>query len=209
MITLFVTLRYAIMPPAAKVSFESVADAAQALAAANLPITNRAVRAHLGHIGSAGTIAKHLADWREARQPGLVLPASVTSAIEAYLAQLLAQTQAAWQQERTDLLATIADLEQSNGELSQSVASLTGRQQEISQALAKRIGAMEQLQTELENERTAHRKAAALAASADTWRTVREQDQQRHQAEIEALRTELARQNNAAHTTGLAESAEP
>ena len=54
------------------------------------------------------------------------------------------------------------------------------------------IGAMEQLPADLEIERTAHRKAAALAASAKSWREVRNQGRQRYQVEIDNLRAELA-----------------
>ena len=180
------------MPPTAKITYEAVVAAAQALVAANLPVTNRAVRAHLGDVGSAGTIAKHLTNWREAQQPGLTLPASVIAPIEAHLVRLLAQAKAAWEQERADLLTTIADLEQSNLALTESVTSLTDKQTSMSQALSKRIGAMEQLQADLDSERAAHRKAAALAASAETWREVRDLDQQRYQSQIDALRAELA-----------------
>jgi DNA repair exonuclease SbcCD ATPase subunit len=182
----------------AKITYEQVAAAADAMCAANLRPSSRTVRERLGNTGSMGTINRLLQEWKASQerhiaQP-LTLPPVLQRTILDFMAQELATAKAQLEsslaeqrQEMTDLAIEserqAADLEErSNAEvaLRAELATLQGRIAQTEDELAHA-----RHETVREREETA--KARIDLAKA----LLRLEAMPRLEADLKALRDEL------------------
>jgi colicin import membrane protein len=182
----------------AKITYEQVAAAADAMCAANLRPSSRTVRERLGNTGSMGTINRLLHEWKASQerhiaQP-LTLPPVLQRTILDFMAQELATAKAQLEsalaeqrQEMTDLAIEnerqAADLEErSNAEIAlrAELASLQGR-------IAQTEGELAHARRETMGEREEAAKARIDLAKA----LLRLEAMPRLEADLKALRDEL------------------
>lgn len=182
----------------AKITYEQVAAAADALCAANLRPSSRSVRERLGNTGSMGTINRLLQEWKASQerhiaQP-LTLPPALQRAVLDFMAQELASAKAQLEsalaeqrQEMTDLAIEnerqVADIEErSNAEvaLRAELATLQGR---IAQTEGELAHAREETMREREE---------AASARIDLAKALlRLEGMPRLEADLKSLRDEL------------------
>lgn len=182
----------------AKITYEQVAAAADALCAADLRPSSRTVRERLGNTGSMGTINRLLQEWKASQerhiaQP-LTLPPALQRAVLDFMAQELAGAKAQLEsalaeqrQEMTDLAIEnerqVADIEErSNAEvaLRAELATLQGR---IAQTEGELAHAREETMREREE---------AASARIDLAKALlRLEAMPRLEADLKSLRDEL------------------
>ncbi|WP_426178089.1 DNA-binding protein [Massilia sp. TWR1-2-2] len=182
----------------AKITYEQVAAAADAMCAANIRPSSRTLRERLGNTGSMGTINRLLQEWKATQERQLVqpltLPPVLQRAILDFMAQelatakaLLESTLAEQRQEMADLAienerqgADIEDRIQAEVVLRADLATLQGR-------IAQTEGELTHARRETRNEREDAAKARIDLAKA----LLRLEAMPRLEADLAALREEL------------------
>lgn len=158
------------MPREAKITYEQVAAAADALKSEGTKPTQRAVRERLGNIGNYGTISKHLQQWKGGEQRlaavPLALPPGVQRAMLDYMAQELAINRAALEADVAELQQEVADLADDNERKADDIDSLTKENTACDLTLAAQEAVNECLATDLAaaQKDTATERAAAAEA---------------------------------------------
>ena len=157
----------------AKVTYEQIAAVAEALCAANLRPTEKAVRARLGDVGSAGTIHRLLNEWKAKRDQPAAQPFTIPPALQRALSDCVAQQRSAATAELALELAegreTLADVslenERQQAQIEEQVNAEIVLRAELA-TLHERLTLIPRLEAELDNLRAevkAERQARAEA----------------------------------------------
>lgn len=106
------------MARSASVTPEMIAEAANALEAEGIKVTNRAVYERVGRIGSSGTISPLVSAWKEKRKKhvvsALTLPPALQKSILDFMASELARERQELESNLVDQQREITDLAQEN-----------------------------------------------------------------------------------------------
>ncbi|MES2258948.1 MAG: DNA-binding protein [Pseudomonadota bacterium] len=186
------------------ITYEQVADVADALSGEGLVPTIRAVRERIG-TGSPNTVQRHLLDWRAARVPAPALPALATSSTAGPAAALPATSELP-----TSLVGAIAvEIARQGQELARARHAVEQAHVELAQQRNRADGLNEkimvqaqeivQLRSACETERSgrigAEQQAAVLAARLEAVQAQALQAERREQAgnaQLQAVGAELA-----------------
>jgi colicin import membrane protein len=182
----------------AKITYEQVAAAADAMCAANLRPSSRTVRERLGNTGSMGTINRLLQEWKASQerhiaQP-LTLPPVLQRTILDFMAQELAtakaQLEAALAEQRQDMTDLAIENERQGADIDDRINA----EVELRAELATLQGRIAQTEGELAHARreTMREREEAANARIDLAKALlRLEAMPRLEADLKALRDEL------------------
>lgn len=182
----------------AKITYEQVAAAADAMCAAHLKPSSRTVRERLGNTGSMGTINRLLQEWkatqeRHVTQP-LTLPPVLQRAILDFMAQELAQSKVQLESSLAEQRDEMADLAIENERQGADIEERINSEVALRAELATLQGRIVQTESELSNARretVAEREEAAKARVDLAKALLRLEAMPRLEADLAALRDEL------------------
>jgi colicin import membrane protein len=182
----------------AKITYEQVAAAADAMCAANLRPSSRTVRERLGNTGSMGTINRLLQEWkatqeRHVMQP-LTLPPVLQRAILDFMAQELAQSKGQLESSLAEQRDEMAELAIENERQGADIEERINSEVTLRAELATLQGRIAQTESELSNARretVAEREEAAKARVDLAKALLRLEAMPRLEADLAALRDEL------------------
>jgi chromosome segregation ATPase len=193
--------------PRTGVTFEQVAQAADALVGDSQLPTLRAIRERLGS-GSPNTVHKHLTAWRAARPPtaaSLSLSASLTAALVAEIERAVAQARAETEQQLAQAQAEVAELASAGEALEVEGAALVAQVVDLTSERDRRLGQtaeqateIERLRAALEASQQARQQAEQAAAVAAARLADSETEINRLRAELEAARADAKAAGEAA-----------
>lgn len=182
----------------AKITYEQVAAAADAMCAANIRPSSRSVRERLGNTGSMGTINRLLQDWkatqeRHVAQP-LTLPPVLQRAILDFMAQELATAKTQLESTLTEQRQEMTDLVIENERQGADIEERINAEIAMRAELATLQGRIAQTEGELANARreTLHEREDAAHTRIDLAKALlRLEAMPRLEADLETLRAEL------------------
>lgn len=188
----------------ALVTHEQVAAAADAMKAAGIKPSSRAVREKLGNVGSLGTINQMLQHWKNGQNPPAsgvgILPPTLQRAILAFMEQELAAARAALENELAEQRQETADLATDNARQRDTIGDQALQLATMAAEQAKASGRAAQLETELDTARrnAEHERQGAEAARTELARAqLRLEAMPRLEADLAALRAALENQRQA------------
>lgn len=182
----------------AKITYEQVAAAADAMCAANLRPSSRTVRERLGNTGSMGTINRLLQEWkltkeRHVAQP-LTLAPVLQRAILDFMAQELATAKAQFESALAEQRQEMTDLAIENERQGVDIEDRINAEVALRAELATLQGRIAQTEGELANARhetIGEREDAAKARIELAKALLRLEAMPRLEADLGALREEL------------------
>jgi DNA repair exonuclease SbcCD ATPase subunit len=182
----------------AKITYEQVAAAADAMCAANLKPSSRTVRERLGNTGSMGTINRLLQEWkatqeRHVTQP-LTLPPVLQRAILDFMAQELATAKAhlesALAEQRQEMTDLAIENERQGADIEDRLITEVALRAELA-TLQGRIAQTESELTHARRDTMSEREQAATARIDLAKALLRLEAMPRLEADLKALRDEL------------------
>lgn len=185
------------------ITFEQVAQVADALVGAGQQPTIRAVREKLGDTGSPNTIHKLLAKWRDARPVAIAsapeLPQALLTAlateIQRATSQARAEVQAALVAEQADSKRLAEDGERKDielAELQEQIAALTTERDTLAGKTAQQAADLADAQQRIEREQQAAEAARVELAKAQLKIDAQAETLTHQAAEVERLRADMA-----------------
>lgn len=184
----------------AKITYEQVAAAADAMYAANLRPSSRALREKLGNTGSMGTINRLLQAWKATQErqqaPPVTLPAVLQRAILDFMAHELSAAKSQLESAMEEQHHEMTDLAIENERQAADIDERINSEVALRADLAKSQGRIAHTEEELAQARreTISERDEASKASVDLAKALlRLEAMPRLEAEIAALREELRR----------------
>lgn len=184
----------------AKITYEQVAAAADAMCAANLRPSSRALREKLGNTGSMGTINRLLQEWKAAQErhqvPPVTLPAVLQRAILDFMAHELAAAKSQLESAMEEQHHEMTDLAIENERQAADIDERVNAEVALRADLAKSQGRIAHTEEELAQARreTSSEREEASKVRVDLAKALlRLEAMPRLEAEIAALREELRR----------------
>lgn len=185
------------------VTFEQVAQVADALVGAGQQPTIRAVREGLGGTGSPNTVHRHLRAWRDARPVAIASSPELPQALVAALAteikraasQARAEVEAALVAEQADSKRLAEDGDAKDAEieaLQAQVAALTTERDTLAGKTAQQAADLADAQQRVEREQQAAEAARVELAKAQLKIDAQTSTLTQQAAEVERLRADLA-----------------
>jgi colicin import membrane protein len=182
----------------AKITYEQVANAADAMCTANLRPSSRTVRERLGNTGSMGTINRLLQEWkasheRHIAQP-LTLPPVLQRAILDFMAQELSTAKAQLESALSEQRQEMMDLAIENERQGADIEDRSNAEVELRAELATLQGRIPQTESELAHARRetmSEREEAAKARIDLAKALLRLEAMPRLETDLAALRAEL------------------
>lgn len=186
------------------VTAEQVAAAADALKGEGKKPTSRAVRERIGNTGSMGTITKLLQRWKTSLErdqvTSLSLPPALQRAVLDFMHAELAAARAPLETELADLKESIDEVATENERQEDALVSLREQLDQVAADKASAEGKATQLTADLDSARDEagrERQAAELARTELAKALLRLEAMPRLEADLEALRVELAKERSA------------
>jgi colicin import membrane protein len=182
----------------AKITYEQVAAAADAMKVAGSKPTSRSIRERLGNTGSMGTINKLLQDWRAGQERqianALALPATLQRAILEFMDQELSSAKASLEAELAEQQQEAFDLATENERQAFDIEDKNDTAAALQANLATLQGRIVQMETDLATARNDafREREAAEAARIDLAKALlRLEAMPRLEADLATLRAEL------------------
>jgi colicin import membrane protein len=182
----------------AKITYEQVAAAADAMKVAGGKPTSRAIRERLGNTGSMGTINKLLQDWRAGQERqmanALALPAALQRAILEFMDQELRSAKATLAAELAEQQQEAFDLATENERQAFDIEEKNDATAALQANLATLQGRIDQMETDLataRNDAFREREAAEAARIELAKVLLRLETMLRLEADLATLRLEL------------------
>jgi chromosome segregation ATPase len=190
----------------AMVTVEQVAAAADAMKAAGIKPTSRAVRERLGNVGSLGTINKMLQQWKAGQkyqvgaEAPVVLPLALQRAFLAHMDQEIAAARAGIEADLADQQQETADLATENERQLATIGELMLQLDARAAEKASADGRSRQLEADLETARAdvaREREAAEHARTECAKVLLRQEALPRLESDLNAARNELQQEHQA------------
>lgn len=182
----------------AKITYEQVAAIADALRAANISATSRAVRERLGNVGSMGTINRLLQQWKAAQERQALHPAALPPSLQHAIMDFVSATVGTSKEQLESVLAEqrqeMADLAIENERQAAEMDELRNAAAALREELATQQGRLAQTQAELTHARSeaiSEREQASQARSDLARALLRLEAVPRLETELATLRDEL------------------
>lgn len=184
----------------AKITYEQVATAADAMCAANLRPSSRALRERLGNTGSMGTINRLLQEWKatQERHPvqPVTLPAVLQRAILDFMAHELSaaksQLESAMEEQRHEMADLAIENERQAGDIDERINAEVALRADLAKAQGRIAHTGEEL-AQARREMVGEREEASKLRVDLAKALLRLEAMPRLEAEIAALREELRR----------------
>lgn len=182
----------------AKITYEQIAAAADAMCAANLRPSSRTVRERLGNTGSMGTINRLLQEWKATQERHVVqpltLPPVLQRAILDFMAQELAtakaQLESALAEQRQEMTDLAVENERQGVEIEERINAEVGLRAEVA-TLQGRFAQAEGELVHARRETIGERDDAAKARVDLAKALLRLEGMPRLEADLQAIREEL------------------
>jgi colicin import membrane protein len=153
----------------AKITYEQVAAAANAMCAADIRPSSRTVRERLGNVGSMGTINRLLQEWKATQDrhvaQALTLPPALQRAMLDFMAKELAEAKAELESVLAEQLQEMADLAIENERQGADIDERVITEMALRAELATLQGRIAQTESELANTRSETRREREEAAN--------------------------------------------
>ncbi len=182
----------------AKITYEKIAAAADAMCGAGAKPTARTIRERLGNAGSMGTVNRLLQEWRASQErhlaQSLTLPPALQRTILDFLAQELGAAKASLETALVEQRQEMDDLAIENERQAADIDDRMNTEGAIRAELATLQGRISQTEGELANARretAAEREEAAKARIELAKALLRLEAMPRLEADLVALRTDL------------------
>lgn len=182
----------------ANITYDQVAAAADAMCAANIRPSSRALRERLGNTGSMGTINRLLQEWKATQERQLVQPLTLPSVLQRaildFMAQELATAKAQLESALAEQRQEMTDLAIENERQGTELEDRTNAEVALRAELATLQGRIVQMEGELTHARreTINEREEAARARIDLAKALlRLEAMPRLGADLAALREEL------------------